>query len=123
MQHFRANHFAAFHFAANQLRGLANAVIGWGATGGIGGHKKRKFKKSHIADVRESLKAVIYGDEADAEIVEQVKQYVKPNKEFKPINIDLSRLLEDVGTVQLLLARYQEYKQEQEDEEILLMLI
>lgn len=120
MQHFRANHFAAFQFAANQLRGLAQSIAGWGATGGIG---KKKWKKSHIADVRESLKAVIYGDEVDEVLVEQVKQYVKPNQEFKPINIDLTRLLDDVSMVQTLLARYQEYRQEQEDEEILLMLI
>lgn len=123
MQHFRANHFAAFHFAANQLRGLAQEIIAWGKTGGIGKHK---WKKSHLAEVKESIKAILAEPASiDVEIKEALKEYVKPEQKFTPINIDVNRLLEDTSIVQMLLVRHREIQRqiEQEDEEILLMLI
>jgi hypothetical protein len=120
MQHFKANHFAAFHFAANQLRGLAQEIVTWGKTGGLGKKKKRHITQSARAELKEYL-ATVFNEPIAKDLKEEVKEYIKPGLSIS--SIDYAQLYENIALVERIIARYQEYKQEQEDEEIFLMLI
>lgn len=120
MQHFRANHFAAFHFASNQLRGLAQEIVAWGSTGGLGKKKKKHITQSTRAELKQYL-ATVFDEPIAKDLKEEVKEYIKPGLSVS--SIDYAELSKNITLVERIIARYQEYKQEQEDEEIILMLI
>jgi len=114
-----------FHaFASAAFNSLLNAItptpVQWGKTGGI---KKESIKKSKRAEIQEALKLVIDGPEIEEEMIEALQPYVKEKQSFSPFSIDYKRLASDMATVQKLMFMANEMKQEQEDEELLLMLL
>jgi len=56
-------------------------------------------------------------------MIEALQPYVKEKQSFSPFSIDYKRLASDMATVQKLMFMANEMKQEQEDEELLLMLL
>ena len=116
-----------FHaFASAAFNSLLKAVtpptpVTWGKTGGIG--KKQSIKKSKRAEIQDAVRLVIDGPEIEEEMIEALQPYVKEKQSFSPFSIDYKRLASDMATVQKLMFMANEMKQEQEDEELLLMLL
>jgi len=90
-----------------------------------GGIKKRKeeVKKSNRAEMQEHLKTLFAVPEVAEEIKEELQEYVKPSQALSPYSIDYGKLVQDLEIVQLIIAKAEAIRQEQEDEAILLMLM
>jgi len=116
---FGFNSFATTAFNS-LLKAITPTPVQWGKTGGI---KKESIKKSKRAEIQEALKLVIDGPEIEEEMIEALQPYVKEKQSFSPFSIDYKRLASDMATVQKLMFMANEMKQEQEDEELLLMLL
>jgi hypothetical protein len=56
-------------------------------------------------------------------MIEALQPYVKAQQSFSPFSIDYKRLANDMAVVQRLLFIANEMRQEQEDEELLLMML
>lgn len=108
--------------AFNSLRNLVASVtpVTWGQKGGIKKHEE--IKKSRRAEIQESI-AEIFAEPTAKEIVEEVKEYVKPSQAFTPFSIDYKKLSQDISAVQRIMAKAQELRDEQEDEATLLLLL
>jgi hypothetical protein len=66
---------------------------------------------------------LIDGPEIEEEMIEALQPYVKAQQSFSPFSIDYKRLANDMAVVQRLLFIANEMRQEQEDEELLLMML
>jgi hypothetical protein len=108
--------------AFNALKkAIAPTPVQWGRTGGIG--KKHELKKSKRAEIQDAVRLVIDGPEIEEEMIEALQPYVKAQQSFSPFSIDYKRLANDMAVVQRLLFIANEMRQEQEDEELLLMML
>jgi hypothetical protein len=115
-------------FCSAAFTSLINAItpvtpVQWGKKGGI---KKHEIKKSKRAEIQDAVRLVIDGpivEEIKEEMIEALQPYVKEKQSFSPFSIDYKRLASDMATVQKLMFMANEMKQEQEDEELLLMLL
>lgn len=114
-------------FASTAFNSLLNAVKGptpsvWGSKGGIGKKKKEHLKLSARAELKEYL-ASIFAEPVEAELKEEVAEYVKPSQGLSVNSIDYGKLAQNVELVQRIMGRINEIQQEHEDEALLLMLM
>lgn len=112
--------FASSAFCAIKKAITPPPPVQWGSKGGI---KKNEVKKSKRAEIQDAVRLVIDGPEIEEDIIEALQPYVKPQQSFSPFSIDYKRLANDMAVVQRLLFIANEMKQEQEDEELLLMML
>ena len=114
-------------FASTAFNSLLNAVKSptpnvWGSKGGIGKKKKEHFKLSARAELKEYL-ASVFAEPVEAELKEEVAEYVKPSQGLSVNSIDYGKLAQNVELVQRIMGKINEIQQEQEDEALLLMLM
>lgn len=100
---------------------VAQEIVSWGRTGGVGKKKKEHIAQSKRSEIKEYLATIFAEPVVEEEIIEALQPYAE--KEVTPSAIDYKSLLKDISTVQNIIARAQAIQQEHEDEEILLMLI
>lgn len=116
--------FGLSAFASTAFNALKKAIapqpVQWGRTGGI---KKHELKKSKRAEIQDAVRLVIDSPEIEEEMIEALQPYVKSQQSFSPFSIDYKRLANDMAVVQRLLFIANEMRQEQEDEELLLMML
>ena len=119
---FGFNSFASTAFNS-LLRKISNPNPNvWGSKGGIGKKKKEHFKLSARAEMKEYL-ASVFADSVEADLKEEVAEYVKPSQGLSVNSIDYGKLAQNVELVQRIMHQIQEIQNEQEDEALLLMLM
>lgn len=108
----------------NALRQIVASVTPstWGQKGGIGKKKKEHVKLSARAELKEYL-ASVFAEPVEAELKEEIAEYVKPSQGLSVNSIDYGKLAQNVELVQRIMGRINEIQQEQEDEALLLMLM
>ena len=119
---FGFNSFAVTAF--NALKQTIKSAPGptWGKTGGIGKKKKEHVKLSARAELKEYL-ASVFAEPVEAELKEEVAEYVKPSQGLSVNSINYGKLAQNVELVSRIMGRINEIQQEQEDEALLLMLM
>ena len=121
--------FGFSSFASTAFNSLLRAVTSptppsptWGSKGGIGKKKKEHIKLSARAELKEYL-ATVFAEPVEAELKEEIAEYVKPSQGWSVNSIDFGKLAQNVELVQRIMAQMHAAQQEQEDEALLLMLI
>lgn len=114
-------------FASTAFNSLLNKISSpnpnvWGSKGGIGKKKKEHLKLSARAELKEYL-ASVFAEPVEAELKEEVAEYVKPSQGLSVNSIDYGKLAQNVELVQRIMGKINEIQQEQEDEALLLMLM
>ena len=119
---FGFNSFAVTAF--NALKQTIKSAPGptWGKTGGIGKKKKEHVKLSARAELKEYL-ASVFAEPVEAELKEEVAEYVKPSQGLSVNSINYGKLAQNVELESRIMGRINEIQQEQEDEALLLMLM
>jgi len=112
--------FSSLPFSS--LKQTVSNVVTWGKKGGLGKKKKEHVKLSARAELKEYL-ANIFEKPVEAELKEEVKEYVKPSQGLSVNSIDYGKLAQNVELVERIMAKMHEMQQEQEDEALLLMLM
>ena len=121
--------FGFSSFASTAFNSLLRAVTSptppsptWGSKGGIGKKKKEHIKLSARAELKEYL-TTVFAEPVEAELKEEIAEYVKPSQGLSVNSIDFGKLAQNVELVQRIMAQMHAAQQEQEDEALLLMLI
>lgn len=114
-------------FAITAFNALKRAVTPpnpnpWGSKGGIGKKKKEHFKLSARAELKEYL-ATVFAEPVEADLKEEVAEYVKPSQGLSVNAIDYGKLAQNVELTQRILNKMHEIQQEQEDEALILMFM
>ena len=94
----------------------------WGSKGGIGKKKKEHVKLSARAELKEYL-ASVFAEPVEAELKEEVAEYVKPSQGLSVNSIDYGKLAQNAELVSKIMGKINEIQQEHEDEALLLMLM
>ena len=118
---FGFNPFASTAFSS-LLKAITPSPDVWGSRGGIGKKKKEHLKLSARAELKEYL-ASVFAEPVEAELKEEVAEYVKPSQGLSVNSIDYGKLAQNVELVSRIMGRINEIQQEQEDEALLLMLM
>jgi hypothetical protein len=114
-------------FAVTAFNALKRAVTPpnpnqWGSKGGIGKKKKEHIKLSARAELKEYL-ASVFAEPVEADLKEEVAEYVKPSQGLSVNSIDYGKLAQNVELTQRILNKMHEIQQEQEDEALILMFM
>jgi len=113
--------------ASRAFNSLVRTVVAptpavWGSKGGIGKKKKEHLKLSARAELKEYL-STVFAEPVEAELKEEVAEYVKPSQGLSVNSIDYGKLAQNVELVTRIMEKIQGIQQEQEDEALLLMLM